>query len=196
MNRGGYESAYFSEADMMRRHICSLILLALTACTAENDRQESESFPVVLADSWVRFYPPTETPDTLILLANGTVRGSTAGIDDHGFAMTHWQIADTLMLNPGAFCIGTGWRGTVVAEPLVGSAADTAYYRRPQTFCQGYALIGDTLALANQNGTVFVRASAAANLQQLRRRFDNPDGPRLEVAAPHPGAEVRGVRSP
>ncbi len=141
---------------------------ALCACDVE-PAPAAASHPI--AGTWVRVYPGEGAPDTLTLHAGGAVSGSGAGLDSTGLQYTNWKVGDVIM--PGGFCIGEG---------------DQRNGKRLWA-CQGFLLTGDTLALANQRRTVFIRAAASA-----APHVDTAwTGPRETIAAPRPGEGVKVV---
>ena len=140
----------------------------LSACEVE---RAPAAAPHVLAGTWVRVYPRPGTPDTLILRTDGTVGGSTAGLDSIEFPLTRWKVGDVLM--PSGFCIGEG---------------EQANGKRLWA-CQGFHLSGDTLALANGRRTVFVRADASGKPVEDTAWT----GPAGAIPAPRPGEGVKVV---
>jgi hypothetical protein len=116
-------------------------------------------------------YPSAGSLDTLTLAADGSayLRGdgrlaaTLTGVEGINFDFKVWRTDYPLM--PGGLCIGDERR----------------------RWCMGFRLTGDTLALANLKGSVFLRVP--------------PDGKRLEfsawkarhvpVEAPAPGDSVR-----
>lgn len=120
---------------VVRVAILSPLAVPTAGCTKETP---APSHPVV--GTWIRIFPSQGAPDTLRLLEDGSVLGSTAGLDPMPFRLIRWKIGDRLM--PGGFCIGEG---------------ELAPDRRLWN-CQGFAVIEDTLMLANQRRTVLLRA--------------------------------------
>lgn len=148
------------------RRVCGgLVLMVAAACAPEQKVAEPVS---PLVGRWVRVYPTEGALDTLELRPDGSVSGSVAGLDSMHYAATRWQIGSDLM--PGGFCIGAG--------------------RQPnglnRMHCQGYLLRGDTLWLANQSRTAFLRPQADGQLVAWTSNRGSAD-------APVPGDSVRAV---
>lgn len=144
------------------------LLLISVGCSRGAGRQAADA--TALIGHWIQVYPAEGALDTLILRADGTVRGSVSGFDPSGsHDLTHWNIGTPLM--PGGFCIGEG-KG-----------------KDKFSHCQGFLIEGDTLWFANRRSSVFVRIPADG------RRLDLAawDDPHRSVVAPEPAESVRAV---
>ncbi len=144
-----------------------------SACQGE-ERSPAPADPVhpaVLVGHWIQVYPATGALDTVSLDDDGRVSRSVVGFDLHEvIPHTYWQIGAAVM--PGGFCIGE-------EKPAL-------THPNPQRHCQGYRLLGDTLWLANQNRTVFVRVPQDGRVLALAPW----SSPRRAVSAPGAGDSV------
>ena len=129
-----------------------------------------------VAGTWIRMFPPEGAPDTLVLRADGTLHGSTAGLDSSPTAYERWWIGDRIM--PGGLCFGE-------AEPRPG-------HQDRASHCQGYRVSADTLWLANERRTAFLRAAAAVRAEEVVP-WTNPRG---GTAPPVPLDSVQASAAP
>jgi hypothetical protein len=121
------------------RHIalgCVLSTMLIGCGTEQEARRPNPYFPDSLVGSWVRVYPSPAGVDTVVVEPAGVARGPKSAVSaDHIERITRWEIS---WLDPLSLCFGQG-------EHVV---------------CSGYQLRGDTLALANADQTVLIRAEA------------------------------------
>ncbi len=158
------------QSSFVLRSACrSGAVLAITLAACSGDQDPATAAPP-LAGEWIRVYPPDGALDTLILHDDGRVGGSTAGLDSSAYRFIRWKVGDPLM--PGGFCVGEGDRGG-----------------KHLWACQGFRLVGDTLALANQNRTVFLRVPADGHVV-ASTPWASPSG---EPPAPRPGDSVKAI---
>jgi hypothetical protein len=107
--------------------------------------------------SWIQVFPGQGALEATTFLADGTIAGSVVGLETPIGPSTHWRIGHPLM--PDGFCVG-----------------DSRHWS-----CQAYALIGDTLWIANRTRTAYLRGGRG------RAGPQRPwDGPLRYVAAPPP----------
>ena len=140
------------------------------ACQPE-ERPADPAHPTVLVGHWIQMYPATGALDTVRIHEDGGVSGSVAGFDNSAeMPHTYWRIGNRLM--PGGFCIGE--EKPSLTRPT------------PQRHCQGYRLAGDTLWLANQNRTAFLRVPEYRSVSALAP-WSSPLG---EVGSPEAGDSV------
>ena len=151
-------------------------IIVVTACTREAPAADP-AHPAVLAGRWIQVYPATGALDTMVLHDDGRVTGSTVGLGERSYPYVAWRIGADLM--PGGFCIGE---------------EKATLYPKPQHSCQGYLLAGDTLWLANEQRTTYLRASDDGSGPMLTP-WTSPRGDvRAPVAGdsvPRPPASVR-----
>jgi hypothetical protein len=118
----------------MRIELVLLGTLCVVTVAVNGCREKRDTAPVI--GQFVRVFPPEGAPDTLALHEDGSVSGSTAGLDSIDIARTHWKIDNETY--PG-LCIGQD-------RPL-----------EPRFECVAYEVSGDTLWLGNERSTTFLR---------------------------------------
>lgn len=140
-----YSQLFTSESREMRitgsaHALCTFacLLSALTISCVDraesgNTPQPPPSQPVALVGTWVRVYPPPAGEDTLVLNEDGSAAGALGTVNEFIPHISRWQVG--AKMGPEDLCIG-----------------DEGFT------CQGYRLRNDTLALANAEQTVLVRA--------------------------------------
>ena len=145
----------------------------LVSCeSAEHPQVEEASHPLV--GRWVQVYPEAGALDTMILAAdhsatlrrNGQLAATLTGEDNIDFDFKIWRTDYPLM--PGGLCIGDVNR----------------------RWCVGFRLLGDTLALANLKGSVFLRIPSDGEpvaFSPWKQRS-------IPVEAPAPGDSVRALQ--
>ena len=118
-----------------------IVALTLTGCSCQQEvREANPQFPDSLVGSWVRVYPAPAGRDTVVIAPDGVATGSLAAVDaaptqPESGPIVQWEID---RIDPRALCFGDG----------------------RNSWCSGYQLRGDTLALANGYNTVFLRAAS------------------------------------
>ena len=144
----------------------------LAGCeSAEHPQVKEASHPLV--GRWVQVYPEAGALDTMILAAdhsatlrrNGQLAATLTGVDSIDFDFKVWRTDYPLM--PGGLCIGD-------------------LNRR---WCKGFRLVGDTLALANSKGSVFLRLPSNGEpvaFSPWKERY-------VPVESPAPGDSVRAL---
>ncbi len=138
-----------SDMSRCKRVVVSWAVAALLiSCGAENESEQahtSSPFPDSLVGAWVRVYPSPGGRDTLLLNPDGSAHGPLHRLGQPLERASRWRV---------------GFFST--SDLCLGDDHDLA--------CQGYVLRGDTLALANLQQTVLIRAQAFA---RARRRGDS-----------------------
>jgi hypothetical protein len=125
------------ESPGFRLTIIGAFAAMLTACGAGQEvREPNPHFPDSLVGSWVRVYPPASGADTLVLEPGGAASGPATTVADPLEHIARWRVG--FLLGPTDLCLG-----------------DARTY-----VCSAYQLRGDTLALANGQHTVLMRAGA------------------------------------
>jgi hypothetical protein len=143
---------------------CALAGLFAASCSCGDEEVEPSrwQYPDSLLGSWVRVYPGPAGVDTVVVEPDGVARGPKSAVSaDHIERITRWEIS---WIDPRSLCFG--------------------HNRHAE--CSGYQLRGDTLALANGQHTVLVRAAslgsealASDSAEQDRGRWGEvPPAPR------------------
>ncbi len=115
------------------------IVLLMTISVGGSDEGEppSQSHPDSLVASWVRAYPECGGCDTITLRHDGTATGPTTAVYGHPLErISEWMVG--FPLGPTDLCF--------VDDGI--------------PVCSGWVLRGDTLALANGQNTILIRATA------------------------------------
>ena len=145
----------------------------LAGCeNAPDPKIEEVSDPLV--GRWVQVYPQAGALDTMILNADhsaklpesGHLAATITGEERIDFDFKLWRTDYPLM--PGGLCIGDVNR----------------------RWCVGFRLVGDTLALANLKGSVFLRLPSDGEpvaFSPWKERY-------VPVEAPAPGDSVRALQ--
>lgn len=158
-----------TRAPSIERAIAVALVTTLAACAPAAEKDDPNPPPLV--GTWLAVSPSALAGDTLVLLADGTAMGASRVIDAEAKAISRWQIGARVM--PGGFCVR--------AEESL--------------WCQGFRLSGDTLGLANQSRTVFLRVTGPGGAARTAARLRTEDFRHVRVGAPAPGESVPRVPS-
>jgi hypothetical protein len=144
--------------------ITALIIIRIGA--NNEDEPRAEDHPDSLVASWVRVYPPCGGCDTMVLHRDGSAAGpATSVYADPVEPILSW----------------------VVGVPY--GPTDLCFIGERNVSCSGWVLKGDTLALANGQNTVLIRAArfdGHAKDRDSQRGKDRDRFGRVPVA-PQPG---------
>jgi hypothetical protein len=118
---------------------CCAVATLLPSCTDDDESVSArQPFPDSLQGIWVRVYPDAGGADTLVLDPEGIASGPVTAVAGRPMAgISRWQIGSPVGIT-NDLCVG---------DAVVFS-------------CSGYQVRGDTLALANGQQTVLVRAGS------------------------------------
>ncbi len=139
--------------------LCGLIGLGC----AKNELPHTRLYPTAFVGNWVAVYPFAGLRDTLRLSVDGTASGSGRAFGELDWPATAWRPGPKMPEMPDGICI-------TVTE---------------RVYCMAARVRNDTMALANGQGTVLVRAAALAR-NGISRGSESSSAPTARLAVPPP----------
>lgn len=147
-----------------------LLLISYSAKSEAGD--EYRAVRAALAGRWIQVHPQRGASHEIVLSPSGQATGVFDLMGHQTRILKRWQI------------------GTYPVEGMLCLGGDATLD------CQGFSIRGDTLALANINYTIFVRAPSGTQGRESNVRQVNRSDADVQLRAPRVGERVRPPRRP